>query len=95
MSIVQYRVSPTVADDADEPSWLTVLSSDDTTKDGVTTSWVVTSILECIKIFIFLCFIKIYDILIMNLLIKSIQISIFTIYMSVSIKNKAGRSSIP
>ena len=46
MSIVQYRVSPTVADDADEPSWLTVLSSDDTTKDGVTTSWVVTSMLK-------------------------------------------------
>ena len=40
--MVQYRVSPTVADDADEPSWLTVLSSDDTTKDGVTMSWVVT-----------------------------------------------------
>ena len=46
MSIVQYRVSPTVADDADGPSWLTVLSSDDTTKDGVTTSWVVTSMLK-------------------------------------------------
>ena len=49
MSIVQYRVSPTVADEADEPSWLTVLSSDETTKDGVTTSWVVTSMLKCIE----------------------------------------------
>ena len=49
MSIVQYRTSPTVADDADEPSWLTVLSSDDTTKDGVTMSWVVTSMLKYIK----------------------------------------------
>ena len=40
--MVQYRVSPTVADDADEQSWLTVLSSDDTTKDWVTMSWVLT-----------------------------------------------------
>ena len=46
MSIVQYRVSPTVAEKVDEPVWLLVLKAEEIVKDGVTESWVVTSMLE-------------------------------------------------